>query len=44
MYFGADVVERHAGECFSFAENVLAEDCIIPEVVSLHVHLGISLS
>jgi len=32
--FGADVIEHHAGECFSFAENDVAEDCIIQEVVS----------
>lgn len=44
MYFGADVVEHHAGECFSFVENDVAEDCIIPEVVSLHMRLCISLS
>jgi len=44
VYFGADVVEHHAGECFSFAENVLTENCVIPEVVSFHVHLCISLS
>lgn len=44
MYFGADVVERHAGECFSFAENDVAEDCVIVEVVRLHLHLYIYLS
>lgn len=44
VYFGADVVEHHAGECFSFVENDVAENCIILEVVSLHMHLCISLS
>lgn len=33
MYFGTDVVERHAWECFSFAENDVAEDSTILEVM-----------
>lgn len=44
VYFGTDVVERHACECFSFAENDVAEDSTTLEVVSWHVHLCISLS
>jgi hypothetical protein len=44
VYFEADVVERHSWECVSFAENDIADECIIQDVVSLHMCICISLS